>query len=77
MTIMNNTMYKWASWLLVLAAIVVYILFQTRAAVLVGMILLTAGIIIGLLTMPRSQRLQFAMFYVVAVPVLYFIRAFM
>ncbi|WP_309807154.1 hypothetical protein [Paenibacillus hunanensis] len=70
-------MYKWISWLLVMAAIAVYVLFQTRGAVLSGMALLMAGIVIGLLTLPRPQRISFTMFYVVAVPVIYFIRAFM
>ncbi|GGJ24055.1 hypothetical protein [Paenibacillus hunanensis] len=77
MTLVNNNMYKWISWLLVMAAIAVYVLFQTRGAVLSGMALLMAGIVIGLLTLPRPQRISFTMFYVVAVPVIYFIRAFM
>ncbi|WPP42284.1 hypothetical protein SK066_04835 [Paenibacillus hunanensis] len=77
MTLVNNNMYKWISWLLVMAAIAVYVLFQTRGAVLSGMALLMAGIVIGLLTLPRPQRISFTMFYVVAVPIIYFIRAFM
>ncbi|MFD1886627.1 hypothetical protein [Paenibacillus wenxiniae] len=77
MTLVNNTMYKWVSWLLVMTAVAVYVLFHTRGAVLSGMVLLTAGIVIGLLTLPRTQRISFTMFYVVAVPVIYFIRAFM
>ncbi|WP_322906761.1 hypothetical protein [Paenibacillus campi] len=77
MTLVNNTMYKWISWLLVLAAVAVYVAFHTRGAVWSGMVLLTAGIVIGLLTLPRTQRISFTMFYVVAVPIIYFIRAFM
>lgn len=77
MTLVNNTMYKWVSWLLVMAAVAVYVLFHTKGAVLSGMVLLTAGIVIGLLTLPRTQRISFTMFYIVAVPVIYFIRAFM
>ncbi len=77
MTLVNKPIYKWISWLLVLAAVAVYVTFQTRGAVLSGMALLTAGIVIGLLTLPRPQRISFTMFYVVAVPLIYFIRAFM
>lgn len=77
MTLANQTLYKWMSSLLIVAAIALYILFQTEASVIGGILLLAAGVMIGVLTIPRGQRIQRAMFYVVAIPVLYFIRAFM
>ncbi|WP_152663600.1 hypothetical protein [Paenibacillus wulumuqiensis] len=73
----NTTVNKWIGSLLILAALAIYIIFQTRMAVMAGIVLLAAGIVISLLTIPRGQRIQRATFYVVAIPVFYFIRAFM
>ncbi|ANF95777.1 hypothetical protein [Paenibacillus bovis] len=77
MNTMNVSVNKWVGSLLILAALAVYIIFQTRIAVMTGVVLLAAGIIISLLTIPREQRIQRAAFYIVAIPVFYFIRAFM
>ncbi|WP_458119975.1 hypothetical protein [Paenibacillus sp. Z6-24] len=57
MNTMNITVNKWIGSLLILAALAVYIIFQTRMAVMAGIVLLAAGIVISLLTIPAGDFL--------------------